>query len=78
MPELEIIGVARSNYVWTCRIACAEKGVPYTLTRGFPQTPELLALHPFGKIPVLRHGDLLLCELRRSAAISTAPSPARR
>jgi glutathione S-transferase len=62
MPELEIIGVARSNYVWTCRIACAEKGVPYTLTRGFPQTPELLALHPFGKIPVLRHGDLLLCE----------------
>ena len=27
MPELELIGAAPSNYVWTCRIALAEKGV---------------------------------------------------
>lgn len=68
MAELEIIGVARSNYVWTCRIACVEKSVPYTLTRGFPQSPEMLALHPFGRIPVLRHGEVLLYE---SKAICT-------
>ena len=54
MAELEIIGVARSNCVWTCRILCEEKAVSYRLTRGFPQSPELLALHPFGRIPVLR------------------------
>ena len=58
MAELEIIGVARSTYVWTCRIVCEEKGIPYVLTRGFPQSPEMLALHPFGKIPVLRHGEV--------------------
>ena len=62
MAALEIIGVARSTYVWTCRIVCEEKGIPYALTRGFPQSPEMLALHPFGKIPVLRHGDVLLYE----------------
>jgi glutathione S-transferase len=33
MPELELIGAAPSNYVWVCRIALAEKGVPYKLAR---------------------------------------------
>ena len=68
MAELEIIGVARSTYVWTCRIACAEKGVPYVHTRGWPGTPEMRALHPFGKIPAMRHGSLVLYE---SKAICT-------
>ncbi|MBL6454105.1 glutathione S-transferase family protein [Belnapia sp. T6] len=68
MAGLEIIGVARSTYVWTCRIACVEKGVPYTHTRGWPGTPEMRALHPFGKIPAMRHGDLVLYE---SKAICT-------
>ena len=30
--------------------------------------PELRAIHPFGKMPVLRHGDVELCE---SKAIAT-------
>ena len=29
-----------------------------------PPTPELDAIHPFGKIPVMRHGDVTLCESR--------------
>jgi hypothetical protein len=33
MSELELIGAEPSNYVWTCRIALAEKGVPYRLNR---------------------------------------------
>jgi hypothetical protein len=28
MAELELIGGAPSNFVWTCRMALAEKGVP--------------------------------------------------
>jgi glutathione S-transferase len=64
MPELQIIGGPQSNYVWMTRIACAEKGVPYTLIPAMPHSPEVDAIHPFGKIPVLRHGDVTLCESR--------------
>jgi glutathione S-transferase len=62
MPTLEIIGAPQSNFVRTVRIACMEKGVPYTLTPARPHAPEVDAIHPFGKIPVMRHGDLALCE----------------
>lgn len=68
MPALEIIGAPQSNYVWTCRIAAGEKGVPYTLIPARPHTPEVDAIHPFGKIPVMRHG---LVQLSESKAIAT-------
>jgi glutathione S-transferase len=64
MPELQIIGAPQSNYVWAARIACVEKGVPHTLVPMRPHTPEVDAIHPFGKIPALRHGELTLCESR--------------
>jgi glutathione S-transferase len=64
MPELQIIGAPQSNYVWVTRIACTEKGVPYTLTPVMPHSPEVDAIHPFGKIPVMRHGDVTLAESR--------------
>jgi glutathione S-transferase len=64
MPELDLIGAAPSNYVWTCRIALAEKGVPYRHIEARPRTPEVDAIHPFGKIPVMRHGEFTLCESR--------------
>jgi glutathione S-transferase len=64
MPELELIGATPSNYVWTCRIALAEKGVPYRLSELMPHCPEVDAIHPFGKIPVMRHGAVELCESR--------------
>jgi glutathione S-transferase len=62
MAELEIIGVAQSNFVWAVRIAAAEKGVPYKFTPLRPNAPEVAAIHPFGKIPVMRHGDFELFE----------------
>ena len=64
MPEPQIIGGPQSNYVRVARIACAEKGVPYTLVSVMPHTPEVDAIHPFGKIPVMRHGDVTLSESR--------------
>ena len=64
MPELEIIGGSASNFVWACRIACAEKGVPYKHVSVMPHTPEVDAIHPLGKIPAMRHGDVVLCESR--------------
>jgi glutathione S-transferase len=64
MPDLQIIGAPQSNYVSGVRIACCEKGVPYTLVPAAPHSPEVDAIHPFGKIPVMRHGDVTLCESR--------------
>ena len=68
MPELQIIGGPRSNFVWVTRIVCAEKGVPYTLVPAMPHTPEVDAIHPFGKIPVMRHGEVTLAESRAICA----------
>jgi glutathione S-transferase len=64
----EIIGSARSTYTWAIRLLCEEKGIAYTLTETPLRAPEILAVHPFGKMPVLRHGDLALFE---SKAIAT-------
>ena len=68
MPELQIIGGPASNFVWVTRIASMEKNVPYTLVPVMPHTPEVDAIHPFGKIPVMRHGDVTLAESRAICA----------
>ena len=68
MANLQILGMPQSNFVWMVRMACAEKGVPYDLVPVRPHCPEVDAIHPFGRIPAMRHGDLELCE---SKAIAT-------
>ena len=68
MPKPEIIGSARSSYTRVVRLVCEEKGIDYGLTDTLLGAPELRAIHPFGKMPVLRHGDFELCE---SKAIAT-------
>jgi len=68
MSDLELIGGPQSNYVWTCRIALAEKGVPYRLTETMPHTPVADATHPLGKIPSMRHGEVTLAESRAICA----------
>ena len=62
MDKIEIVGAPQSNHVWVVRMACEEKGVPYELVPARPHTPEIDALHPLGKIPGMRHGDVALCE----------------
>ena len=68
MATPEIIGSIRSTYTRTACMVCQEKGIEYVLTERPLHAPEILAIHPFGKMPVLRHGDLVLCE---SKAIAT-------
>jgi len=68
MATIEIIGIAPSTYTRVARMACEEKGVPYELKPAMPHSPEVMAIHPFGKIPVLRHGDFELCESQAIAA----------
>jgi glutathione S-transferase len=68
MAKPEIIGALRSSYTRVVRMVCEEKKIDYELTEVPMGAPELRATHPFGKMPVLRHGDFELCE---SKAIAT-------
>lgn len=68
MTRPEIIGSVRSTYTRVVRMVCEEKGIDYDLAEAELGAAEIRALHPFGKMPVLRHGDLVLCE---SKAIAT-------
>jgi len=62
MSELILHGAPRSNLVRTALITLAEKGVDFTHDPALPQTPEQLARHPWGKLPALTHGDVVLYE----------------
>jgi glutathione S-transferase len=64
----EIIGSLRSTYTRVVCMVCEEKGIEYRLTEALLHAPEILAIHPFGKMPVMRCGDVALFE---SKAIAT-------
>lgn len=68
MAKLQIIGFPQSTYVRASRLTAHEKGVDYDLVPEPPHSPAVSAIHPFGKIPVMRHGDT---ELFESKAINT-------
>jgi len=66
-PSLLLFGLERSVYTRIARLAIEEKGVPYSLQEvkifgpdGVPE--EHFARHPFGRIPVLQHGEFCLYE----------------
>lgn len=62
MSDITIYGVPQSTYVRTARMAAAEKGVSYDLEGVEMKSEAHLRLHPFGRMPAMRHGDLLLYE----------------
>ena len=62
MSDVILYGPPQSTYVRTARMACDEKGVPYTLEAVELKSDAHMALHPFGKVPVMRHGEVLLYE----------------
>lgn len=62
MAKIEIIGIPESTYTRAILMACQEKGVDYTLTKAGPHSPAVDAVHPFGKVPAMRHDDFELCE----------------
>ncbi len=60
-----IHAVPGSPYGRVVLIALEEKGAPYevaVMNFGDHKKPEYLALHPFGRIPFVRHGDFTLYE----------------
>ncbi|MEM9685101.1 MAG: glutathione S-transferase family protein [Pseudomonadota bacterium] len=62
MSDFTIFGFDASTYVRSARMMCEEKGVSYDLQPVDLGSPDHLKLHPFGKIPSVRHGDFSLYE----------------
>jgi len=62
MADVIIYGPSASTYVRTARLACAEKGITHTLEQCAPGSEEQTKLHPFKKVPAMRHGDFVLFE----------------
>ncbi|MDJ0785834.1 MAG: glutathione S-transferase family protein [Myxococcota bacterium] len=59
---IEIHGGKPSPFARKVIVACEEKGIAYESKDliPFPKSPELLALNPLGKIPVLKDGDFTI------------------
>ena len=62
-----IHGIPGSPYVRKPLLVCEEKGAAYRLAAmpfgaNAHKQPEYLALHPFGRLPAIEHGDFKLYE----------------
>jgi glutathione S-transferase len=62
MADLILHGFPASTYMRTARLACEEKGVPYTIAEIDPGSDSHRAVHPFFKMPAMTHGDVRLFE----------------
>jgi glutathione S-transferase len=60
--QIILIGPALSSYVRTARICCEEKGVSHELQPVELRSDAHRKLHPWAKVPIMRHGDLQLIE----------------
>jgi glutathione S-transferase len=72
MSDLVVYGFPRSTFVNIVRLVLTYKDAPYTFHDLEPVMgkPEHLALHPFDRVPILRHGDFTVYET--SAIVSYA------
>lgn len=60
-----VYGPAMSPYVWSVRLALAEKGVAHELVGVAPsdfRTEPHISRHPFGKVPAFEHDGFALYE----------------
>ncbi len=62
MSDIILYGFPGSSYTWSARLICAEKGVSHDLEGVELGSEAHRRLHPFCKIPVMKHGDLVLHE----------------
>lgn len=64
MPDPIVYGFPRSTYVNIVRLVLTHKDVPYVFHDLEPVMgkAEHLALHPFNRVPILRHGDFTVYE----------------
>jgi len=79
MPDPVVYGFPRSTFVNIVRMVLTYKEVPYQFHDLEPEMgkPRHLALHPFNRVPILRHGDFSLYETSAIVAYleETYPRP---
>jgi glutathione S-transferase len=70
MTDVVVFGFPRSTYVHIVRLVLTHKDVPYTFQDLEPEMGSAihLAMHPFDRVPILRHGDFTLYETSAIAA----------
>lgn len=62
MSNVVLYGSPKSTYVRTARMALVEKGVAYEMAEPEYGQASHRALHPYLKIPALKHGDVTMFE----------------
>lgn len=62
MSDVIIHGLPMSSYARTALMVCTYKSIPHELQPFEPGSSEHLALHPFGRVPAMSHGDVHLFE----------------
>ena len=62
MAEVAIHTVSMSPYGWTARMLAAEKGLTFDTVHADVADPAYERLHPFRKMPVLTHGEIVVYE----------------
>jgi glutathione S-transferase len=75
MADITLYGASASTYVRTARLTCVEKGVSYTLEPSDLGSDAHAKLHPFRKMPAMRHGDFTLYETGAIARYIDAAFP---
>jgi len=66
--RVEIYGIPESNFTRAVRMVCEEKALDYDHFPVRPHSDEANAIHPLGKVPGLRHGQVTLGESRAIVA----------
>jgi len=62
MATITFHSMADSAYLWAAMQVADEKGVGYDLAPLVLHSEEHLRLNPFGKMPILQHGEVILYE----------------
>jgi len=62
MSDFTILSILQSNFGRSIGMLALEKGLTYDYQSEGPHSEAVNAIHPFGKVPVLRHGDVEVFE----------------
>jgi len=80
---IHVYWASGSPYSWRVLLALEFKGVPYVshqlqLSKQEHKSPQMLAMTPRGRLPVVKHDDYVVFESLAIRITSTSSIPSRR